>query len=69
MADYLPHTSDDVASMLDFLGMNSLDDLFAHIPGFLVMGLCTAVAVASFGLIRTSKVPAGEEPALAAIPA
>jgi glycine dehydrogenase subunit 1 len=32
MADYLPHTSDDVASMLDFLGMNSLDDLFAHIP-------------------------------------
>jgi glycine dehydrogenase subunit 1 len=32
MADYLPHTSDDVASMLDFLGMDSLDDLFAHIP-------------------------------------
>jgi glycine dehydrogenase subunit 1 len=32
MADYLPHTSDDVASMLEFLGMNSLDDLFAHIP-------------------------------------
>lgn len=32
MADYLPHTEDDVASMLAFLGMNSLDDLFAHIP-------------------------------------
>ncbi len=32
MADYLPHTSDDVESMLEFLGMNSLDDLFAHIP-------------------------------------
>jgi glycine dehydrogenase subunit 1 len=32
VADYLPHTSDDVDSMLEFLGMNSLDDLFAHIP-------------------------------------
>ncbi|MGC1239275.1 MAG: aminomethyl-transferring glycine dehydrogenase subunit GcvPA [Acidimicrobiales bacterium] len=32
MADYLPHTSDDVESMLEFLGMSSLDDLFAHIP-------------------------------------
>ena len=32
MADYLPHTTDDVESMLEFLGMNSLDDLFAHIP-------------------------------------
>jgi glycine dehydrogenase subunit 1 len=33
VADYLPHTSDDVESMLEFLGMDSLDDLFAHIPG------------------------------------
>src|SRR5665213_1229907 len=33
MADYLPHTDDDVSSMLTFLGMASLDDLFAHIPG------------------------------------
>jgi glycine dehydrogenase subunit 1 len=33
VADYLPHTSDDVESMLEFLGVNSLDDLFAHIPG------------------------------------
>ena len=32
MADYLPHTDDDVDSMLAFLGMDSLDDLFAHIP-------------------------------------
>jgi ABC-2 type transport system permease protein len=29
-------------------------DLFAHNPGFLVMGLCTAVAVASFGLLLAS---------------
>lgn len=32
MADYLPHTSEDVASMLSFLGLASLDNLFAHIP-------------------------------------
>jgi glycine dehydrogenase subunit 1 len=32
VADYLPHTADDVESMLEFLGMDSLDDLFAHIP-------------------------------------
>lgn len=32
MADYLPHTKDDVESMLDFLGMDSLEDLFAQIP-------------------------------------
>jgi ABC-2 type transport system permease protein len=29
-------------------------DLFAHIPGFIVMGLCTSVAVASFGLLLAS---------------
>ncbi len=32
MADYLPHTPDEVAAMLGFLGMDSLDQLFAHIP-------------------------------------
>lgn len=32
MADYLPHTSDEVDEMLSFLGMDSLDQLFAHIP-------------------------------------
>jgi len=32
VADYLPHTEEDVASMLEFLGMETLDDLFAHIP-------------------------------------
>ena len=29
-------------------------DLFSHIPGFVVMGLCTAVAVASFGMLLAS---------------
>ncbi len=32
MADYLPHTSDEVDEMLEFLGMDSLEQLFAHIP-------------------------------------
>lgn len=32
MADYLPHTSDEVEAMLDFLGMDSMEQLFAHIP-------------------------------------
>jgi glycine dehydrogenase subunit 1 len=32
MADYLPHTPDEVAAMLEFLGLDSLEQLFAHIP-------------------------------------
>jgi glycine dehydrogenase subunit 1 len=32
VADYLPHTSDEVDEMLGFLGMDSLEQLFAHIP-------------------------------------
>ncbi len=32
MADYLPHTPDEVAEMLAFLGMDSIEELFAHIP-------------------------------------
>jgi len=29
-------------------------DLWSHIPGFIVMGVCTAVAVASFGMLLAS---------------
>jgi len=29
-------------------------DFFSHIPGFVVMGLCTAVAVAAFGMLLAS---------------
>jgi ABC-2 type transport system permease protein len=29
-------------------------DFFTHIPGFLVMGLCTAFAVAAFGMVLAS---------------
>ena len=32
MADYLPHTDEEVRDMLDFLGLDSLEHLFAHIP-------------------------------------
>ena len=32
MADYLPHTPEETQQMLSFLGMDSLDQLFAHIP-------------------------------------
>lgn len=32
MADYLPHTPEEVDEMLGFLGMDSLEHLFAHIP-------------------------------------
>ena len=32
MADYLPHTAEDLEEMLSFLGMDSLEQLFAHIP-------------------------------------
>ncbi len=32
MADYLPHTTEDLEEMLAFLGMDSLEQLFAHIP-------------------------------------
>ena len=35
MADYLPHTEDEVRDMLDFLGLETLEDLFAHIPAAL----------------------------------
>jgi glycine dehydrogenase subunit 1 len=32
VADYLPHTPEEVDEMLNFLGMDSLEQLFAHIP-------------------------------------
>ncbi|MEO9181719.1 MAG: aminomethyl-transferring glycine dehydrogenase subunit GcvPA [Acidimicrobiales bacterium] len=32
MADYLPHTPEEIDEMLRFLGMDSLEQLFAHIP-------------------------------------
>ena len=35
MADYAPHTADDLTAMLGVLGHTHLDDLFAHLPSAL----------------------------------
>jgi glycine dehydrogenase subunit 1 len=32
MADYLPHTDDEIAAMLAFLGLSDLEELFAAVP-------------------------------------
>ena len=32
MADYMPHTPEEVEGMLSFLGLETIDQLFAHIP-------------------------------------
>ena len=32
MNKYIPHTPDDIRQMLDKIGVNSIDDLFADIP-------------------------------------
>ena len=38
MPDYLPHTDDELAQMLGFLGLSSLDQLFAVVPAALRLG-------------------------------
>lgn len=35
MADYLPHTDDEIAAMLAFLGLGDVDQLFAAVPAAL----------------------------------
>ena len=35
MADYLPHTDDELAAMLAFLGLSGLDELFSVVPAAL----------------------------------
>ena len=32
MGTYIPHTEDEIASMLDFLGLSTIDELFAEVP-------------------------------------
>ncbi|HQJ40602.1 MAG TPA: glycine dehydrogenase, partial [Exilispira sp.] len=32
MHQYIPHTEDDIKSMLETIGVNTIDDLFADIP-------------------------------------
>jgi glycine dehydrogenase subunit 1 len=38
MPDYLPHTEDELSQMLGFLGLSSLDELFAAVPAALRLG-------------------------------
>ncbi len=38
MPDYLPHTEEELAQMLAFLGLSSLDELFAAVPAALRLG-------------------------------
>jgi len=38
MPDYLPHTDDEIAQMLGFLGLSSLDELFSAVPASLRLG-------------------------------
>jgi len=38
MPDYLPHTDEELAQMLGFLGLASLDELFAAVPAALRLG-------------------------------
>ncbi len=38
MPDYLPHTEEELTQMLGFLGLSSLDELFAAVPAALRLG-------------------------------
>lgn len=38
MADYMPHTPEEISEMLSFLGMTSMEDLFVAIPAALQLG-------------------------------
>jgi len=44
MPDYLPHTEDELVQMLAFLGLSSLDELFAAVPEVLRLGRGLALA-------------------------
>jgi glycine dehydrogenase subunit 1 len=47
MPDYMPHTADELAQMLAFLGLSSLDELFASVPAALRLGRGLAMAEGS----------------------
>src|SRR5271155_4653022 len=35
MADYLPHTDEEIAEMLSFLGLSSIEEVFSAVPAAL----------------------------------
>ena len=57
MSGYTPHTEADVASMLGFLGLSSLDDLFAVVPEALRLAGGLDMPVGEAGFERNSPVP------------
>jgi glycine dehydrogenase subunit 1 len=69
MAGYAPHTEADVASMLEFLGLSSLDDLFSAVPAALRLaggldlpdGMTEPDVLASMGDLARSNRPSGRD--------
>src|SRR2546423_2641 len=57
MGSFVPHTPDEIKAMLGFLGLDSLDDLFAHLPAALPL----AAAASGRRLVWVS---AGVRPAI-----
>ena len=53
MPDFVPHTDEDIAAMLDFLGMTSTEELFSAIPSAIRLagGLDLAPGLSEFDLV------------------
>ncbi len=61
MGHYVPHTDAEIAAMLEFLGLASLDDLYAHIPDAvrLAGGLDVAPGASESDVLRAMEDLAG----------
>lgn len=66
MANYIPHTSDEVASMLGSLGLSSLDELFAVVPSAIRLagGLALADGQSEADVLATFETRAAANPRL-----
>jgi glycine dehydrogenase subunit 1 len=62
---FIPHTPDDVAGMLDVIGVRSIDDLFDEIPGELragALGLPPAMSEMEVGRLLSERAAADGRP-------
>ena len=61
MAHYVPHTDAEIASMLEFMGLGSLDDLWSAIPEALRLahGLDLAPGASEFDVLADVEAMAG----------
>src|SRR6202167_5516159 len=62
---FIPHTADDVARMLEFIGVQSVDDLFDEIPGELragALGVPAALSEMEVGRLMTKRATADGRP-------